>query len=231
MRILLTALFCLSTGATLHAQTLTLKTDCDSTAKPYSSVLCIDARTHFLLGVVQKSVANVPRAVRYDGDLAQGLTRFFAADAPTGGASPDAVLILQDFFLTERSGFSDETGYFKLNLRLFGRTADDRYTEVFSADTTYRTKGFDVTGRLMRSVSEHLCSLAEIARERGFPVRTDTGRTYTLAEVQRVDSFEKMLLPAYAMPRLPTGLYRTYADFKEGRPAEGVPLSAKAFRK
>lgn len=134
--------------------------------------------------------------------------------------------MLHDIFLTESSGMASEEGFFKLVMRLFARRPDGLYGEVFSVDTTYRVTGFDVTAKLLRSVSKQMCALAFASA--GGPTATAAG--YSLADVLAVDSLEKSALPAYADARLNPGIYRTFEDFKHNKP-EPVPLRTKSYRK
>jgi hypothetical protein len=222
IQVLATALVGLLSIQVDAQQQLKVQQDCKGQKRPFASVRALDQRTHDVIGVIQKGAFNRAVRLEVEGALAPQLAAFFGSDTSALNAQPESVLVLQDFFLTERTGGMDETGYFKLNCSVYVLNGD-RYYEAMRIDSTYQVSALDVTKKLMRFVSEQFCALSsEVAMKlRGGP--PDMAATYTLNEVARIDSLEKQSLPAYTVTAMKPGIYRTYDEFKNNRPQD-VPL-------
>lgn len=79
----------------------------------------------------------------------------------------------------------------------------------------------DVTKKLLRSVSEHLCEIAAMARE------TQTGKQenkllYSFTDLQSLDSLEKLSIPIFNTMKYNAGLFTGYSNFKNNTPDSSI---------
>lgn len=225
----LLTLSALTGAARAQGPYLRLPHECSAATRPFTTVRLIDKRSHRMVGTLVSHglVSGRPVLVNvsHEGDLAADIAAYFGAAAPSTDGAPGAVLMLEDFYLGASEGDLGAYTYFKLAVRLFSRTADGRFAEVFSIDTAHVVKGA-WAGKVLRAPDDFLCALADSVRRGGLlPL---SASRYTPGELEHIDSLEKLSIPAYSAAPPKPGVYRTFEDFKMGTP-EDVPLLIKAY--
>jgi hypothetical protein len=75
------------------------------------------------------------------------------------------VFILNELFMNENTRDIPENGKLKLSARLFLENESGKYSEILAVDSIFTVKGFDVTKKLFRSVSEEFCYISKVAAE------------------------------------------------------------------
>lgn len=199
-------------------QYLKLDCDCASPQIAFSKVHTIDNRAQGqLLGYVQKGAFNSQTKIEFKGSLADSLARFFQQDKAFVKSDKELALVLNYLFLSETSGAFNEDGKMKLSVRLFTQTADNRFSELLTIDSTFICTGFDVTHKMLRSVSKNFCLIAAELAARS----ADTSVSYALDELPYLDSLEMLQVPIFT-GKPAAGIYKSYKSFMMNTP--DVPM-------
>lgn len=195
-------------------QYLQISLNCESEIKsPFSKVHAIDNRAdNQLLGYVQKGISNKVTIIKFDGSLTDSLAGFFINKVPAADG-PEMVLMLNELFMHETDG----PGRLKLSLRLFREEERGEFVEFLTLDSVYSPRGLDVTKKLLRTVNEQFCSIAQRALE--IKSGSDENREhYSLSELFKLDSLEKLKIPMYMADKPNAGIYKDYEHFKMNIP-------------
>ncbi|ADB41954.1 hypothetical protein Slin_5992 [Spirosoma linguale DSM 74] len=200
---------------------LALDFSCKEKSQGFQSVKVIDTRSqNQFLGTVQNGAFNTSTEI-----VCMGLTDSLAAYFTGSTLNTPLVITLNEFFVNELRGSTSEIGRFRLAARFFTANAPDQYNELITIDTIYTTKGGDVTKKLLRSVSEQFCVLAQqvtsLARQKTL---SDTA-TYSYQDLLTLDSLEKMKLPMYRDNQPKAGIYRNFRQFVMNEPEPAVELT------
>ncbi len=124
------------------------------------------------------------------------------------------VLMLNELFMHE---IDNGSGRLKLSLRLFREMDEGKFVEFLTVDSVYSPRGFDVTKKLLRMVNEQFCLIARRAAEmKSIPDSTQIG--YSLSELYKLDSLEKLDIPIYVADKPKPGIYKDYQHFKMNTP-------------
>lgn len=202
---------------------LQLTFPCKTGGPSFSKVHVIDARpANQTMGFVQVGAFNRIAEVKYKGNFNDSLARYFLADSNSVKSRGELVLILYELFLSEKTEYMSETGRLKLTMRLFAGNESEKFHEVISVDTVYTFDAFDATKKLLRSVSEWMCSISADLRE-GKTLSAENNPSYALKELQVLDSLEKLKLPVYTAAAVNAGIFYTYDQFKMNAP-DTVPV-------
>jgi hypothetical protein len=166
-----------------------------------------------LLGYIQKGLNNRVKAIQFNGKLADSLANFFVNKSPVAGGQ-SLVFMLNELFMHE---IDAGRGRLKLSVRLFRETGEGKFVEFLAVDSVYSPHGMDVTKKLLRLVNEQFC---EIARKAGEikEVPDSTQRIYSLGELYKIDSLEKLDIPMYTAATPKSGIYKNYQHFKMNTP-------------
>ncbi len=225
--------YCLSATYAREPE-LKLSYPCMSLSMPFTKVRVIDCRDYHYIGYVQKGVGNIATDVRFEGKLKDTIKRFFLAADTSGMPKQELVVFLYDFFLTERTVGSGEIGEFKICTRFFYNSGNGLFTELKPVDTTYSFRAPNVTKILLRSVSGHLCEIADLASTLQ---KIDSNTAYTKTQLNDLDSLEKLKIPVYNTDKINKGIYYNFDQFKANTPEKAEisidsigPFQYKAYK-
>jgi hypothetical protein len=182
----------------------------------YNSIELMDSRhdtSNF--GIVQLGAFNrkvqVVAATPLAAQLQQVMTGLIDSTAKNGSL----LLQLRQFSFAEITGAMSEKGYFYLRAELYAKNGD-RYTKKAMVDTVVLVKTLDVTKALLRNGSRSITDFvaANLTTEpaAGSP-------DYSLGDIAKIDSIEKITIPAYSSTKYPDGIYTTFNEFKTLSPA------------
>ncbi|MCE6993043.1 hypothetical protein [Dyadobacter sp. CY323] len=175
---------------------LTIDYNCKDTTLGFSNIEVIDNREgQKLLGYIHKGLGNNSKQIVFDGSLADSLAMFFRNKNGSTGDQKSMVFILNELFMNENTRDIPENGKLKLSLRLFLENESGKYSEILAVDSIFTVKGFDVTKKLFRSVSEEFCSISNVAAERKLD---DDKPTFTRDELNYLDSLEISRIPIFS---------------------------------
>ncbi len=211
--------------------------DCKDFQSRFTKAIVIDNRPENpTLGFVQKGAFNKLTPVKFHGNLCDSLSTFFVTPDSAGKAPLKLTVILNELYISEKTKAISETGRLKISLRLFSETNPDEYRELLSVDSAYSFNAMDVTKKLLRSVSEHLCEIAKSATALKLS-EFKNSRSYSLSELYFLDSIEKLKIPIYNAININAGIYYDYEDFKMNAPDSSVitidtsnPKNCMAFK-
>jgi hypothetical protein len=217
-------LTCLCTTMYAQGKFLVLDASCHSSEGPTDAILTIDNRQeNQIMGFVHTGITNQTKEVMHAGNLIDSLVPFF------NGVNPDGklVVMLNEFNLWEyRDG--GEVGRFKLSLRIF-KQVNDQFVEFMTHDSLYSVKGFDVTNKLLTSVSRNFCAVSDAAREEYIRTKDSVLHPiYSFKQLMVLDSLEKYDLPAFRDEQIREGIYANYQEFKANRPGDASEIESDA---
>lgn len=138
------------------------------------------------------------------------------------------VFILNELFMNENTRDIPENGKLKLSLRLFLEKDSGRYSEILAVDSIFTVKGFDVTKKLFRSVSEEFCAVAKLAAE---SKPTEDKPTFTRDELNDLDSLEISRIPIFSNQIPNSGIFKDYAHFAQNKPDINARIMIKKSKK
>ncbi len=215
LRKTLTLFFLLFSSFTYGQVTyLDLDYDCSSNIQKQNYIIrAIDNRTeNQKLGFVRTGMFNKSEEIKFKGDLADSLKLYFS----NLGINKDIVIMLNEFNMWE---FVDrgEFGRFKLSLRFFEKSEDNSYTEFFTVDSLYSVSGIDVTKKMLRNASIQLCQIANDIR--ASEKTTSSTMAYSVEELYKLDSLEKIKIPIFQSLTPKEGIYENYIDFSNNTPS------------
>lgn len=212
------SIFCFSQEKKEKKVYFNLNYDCLQNESPFTKVQVLDKReSGQFLGFIQSGLFNRIVEVDYTGSIIDGISKFFLAKDVAEKKPQEAVLILSEFYLNQYSTDTREKGRFKLLLRLFTKTDQNRYREIVQIDSAYVCEGIDATDKLFRSITEQLCGIAKNAFVQQVH-QNDSLPSYTFEELSYVDSLEKMKIPIYTAEKINAGIFTTYEQFKQNKP-------------
>jgi hypothetical protein len=212
------SIFCFSQETKEKKVYFKLNYDCLLNESPFTKVQVLDKReSGQFLGFIQSGLFNRIVEVDYAGSIMDGISKFFLAKDVAEKKQQEAVLILSEFYLNQYSTDTRERGRFKLLLRLFTKTDENRYREIVQVDSAFVCEGLDATDKLFRSITEQLCGIAKNAFVQQVH-QNDSLPSYTLEELSYVDSLEKMKIPIYTAEKINAGIFTTYEQFKQNKP-------------
>ena len=217
--LIVTFFFCKATISTAQESTLILSNKCAKGISPFTKVNGIDRRlTKKTLGFVQTGIFNVNTPVNFKGNFIEGLCNFFQSKEVSPTTENEISIILYDLSLSEKAEEMWDVGSLKLTMRIFKKFEENKYEELYSIDSVYRTKSStDLTKKLLKSVSEHLCEVA-VELKKVDNLHTRNGTSYTFDELQILDSVERMKIPIYITDNFIPGIYYDYNQFKNNSP-------------
>ncbi|WP_221391738.1 hypothetical protein [Dyadobacter sp. NIV53] len=191
---------------------LKITTDCMIPASPFTNIYSIDNRSdNQLLGFLEGKKSGI-ESVSFNGNLTDTLAHIFVGQ-PLIGVETELVLILNELFL---SG-SENSGKFKLSMRLFSSRGTKAYTEILTVDSIYVIRGKNSNEKLLSSISDQLCEI----RNRVIMDQNKTSENafyYSLKELYDLDSLEKLKIPMYLTDKPARGIYKDYEHFKRNTP-------------
>jgi len=209
----------ISTGlAKAQQHYLELDPACAGTKSPFTKVQVIDNLSEKqLIGYVQKGVLNRVEKIYYAGTLPVTLGKFFTWGSKSGTKEKNLVVVLNELFLSENTHEFSETGRFRLSLRLFNQNDNGKFREILDVDSVFTVKGLDVTKRLLRSVNEQFCAIAQQAASVK-PNELDNKEEHLLEDLYKLDSLDKLQIPLYTSNALARGIYKDYNHLKMNTP-------------
>ena len=170
------------------------------------------------MGFVQTGIFNENSPVNFKGDFIEGLCNFFQSKEVGLTPENEISIILYDLSLSEKAEEMWDVGSLKLTMRIFKKFEENKYEELYSIDSVYRMKSStDLTKKLLKSVSEHLCEVA-VELKKYDNLHTRNGTSYTFEELQILDSLERMKIPIYVTDNFKPGIYYDYNQFKNNSP-------------
>ncbi len=181
--------------------------------RPFTKVTLIDERVSVNLGYVQKGGFNRITPVVYDGDFTESFKKFYTT-GQSQNPRKEIAIILYELFMNERG--QGMNGRIKIGLRAFENVNEDSYKEIFVIDSVFEYGGLDVTHKLIAKLSENLCTIGKFICEGRNNISTD--KTYTLEQLNNLDSLEKMEIPAFSTDFMKPGIYYSYKQFKLNEP-------------
>ncbi len=210
---------CNATISQAQESTLILSNKCAKGISPFTKVNGIDRRlTKKTLGFVQTGIFNVNTPVNFKGNFIEGLCNFFQSKEVSPTTENEISIILYDLSLSEKAEEMWDVGSLKLTMRIFKKYEENKYEELYSIDSVYRMKSStDLTKKLLKSVSEHLCEVA-VELKKVDNLQTRNGTSYTFEELQILDSVERMKIPIYVTENFKPGIYYDYNQFKNNSP-------------
>ncbi|MFN0188598.1 MAG: hypothetical protein ACKVQV_07845 [Bacteroidia bacterium] len=199
--------------------TLVLSNKCTKGISPFTKVNGIDRRfPEKELGFVLTGWLNNNSKVSFKGNFIDSLSRFFLNKDVSLANDNEISIILYDFSLSEKAEEMKNIVSFKLSMRVFKKIEESRFEEIFSIDTLYRmSSSTDLTKKLLKSVNEHLCEVA-VELNKVENLRAENKPSYTVSELQILDSIEKMKTPIYITDKYKPGIYYDFNQFKNNSP-------------
>ncbi|WP_090153112.1 hypothetical protein [Dyadobacter soli] len=195
---------------------LTLNPHCGDFEPVFTDVEVLDLREgQKLVGFIHKGITNKPEQIVFTGNMADSLVPFFKAPNGDLKTPKKLVFILNELFMNENTKSVPKTGKLKLSTRLFIKNDLETYSEILTTDSIFTVKGFDVTKKLFRLVSDELCNLSKTA------AKTENNRerpVLTRSELEHFDSLEISKLPIFSNQKPTSGIFKDYSHFKENKP-------------
>jgi hypothetical protein len=187
----------------------------------YGKFRFIDQRggTGFM-GFVQTGALNRKSVVLENTSLEQQLSKVFDVLADK---TKDAEMLFQTRYcaFSEQTLSMSEHGYFAVRANLYAKKGES-YQAILGIDTIIRVSAMDVTNKLLRTGGETLIRLIDSG------LKSDpTGKIYSLNEVTKIDSIEKIGFAAYKSTTLTDGIYSSSLSFLLQQPDAKID-SAKA---
>lgn len=187
----------------------------------YGNFRFIDQRegTGFM-GFVQTGALNRKSVVLEKTPVEQQLSKVFDVLADK---SKEAEMLLQLRYcaFSEQTLSMSEHGFFAVRANLYAKKGE-LYQAILGIDTIIRVSAMDVTNKILRTGSETLVKLIDSG------LKSDpTGKIYSLNEVAKIDSIEKIGFAAYKSPSLTDGIYSSSLSFLLQQPDAKID-SAKA---
>jgi hypothetical protein len=209
-----------------EAEVLHLRYDCDTPLIAFSKVHVIDKRAEGqVLGYVQKGTFNRQTELVFEGNLADGLARYFQQERAITRSEKELVVVLEAFFLSEWTGKSHEIGLMTVSLRCFAGGNGSGYSELLTLDSTFITKGGnDITDKMLAMTSTYCCSIANSLAH--VPASSGDARVYTLAELRQLDSLEMQQLPVFKEGPV-AGIYGFYNSLRDNKPERPIEMSVE----
>ncbi|OJV19709.1 MAG: hypothetical protein BGO21_21850 [Dyadobacter sp. 50-39] len=208
---------------------LTLDTKCVDFNPVFKEVEAIDMRDgQKLLGFIHKGFTNRPEQITFDGNIADSVAHFFKASDTRSSNSKQLVLILNELFMNENTNSVPEIGRLKLSARLFIKNDSGAYSELLTIDSIYTVKGFDVTKKLFRLVSDEFCNISKIA---AISEPNPNSHTLTRHDLEHLDSLEISKIPIFSNERPVSGVFKDYSHFKINRPDIEAEIIVEKSRK
>lgn len=199
--------------------TFVLSNKCAKGISTFTKANVIDRRaTNKTFGFVQTGIFNVNSPVHFKGNFTESLSNFFQSKEVSPTIDNEISIILYDLSLSEKAEEMWDVGSFKLTMRIFKKFEGNKYEELYSIDSVYRMKSStDLTKKLLKSVSEHLCEVA-VELKKYDNLHTRNGTSYTFEELQILDSLERMKIPMFVTNNFKPGIYYDYSQFKNNSP-------------
>ncbi|KAA0992684.1 hypothetical protein [Dyadobacter aurulentus] len=195
---------------------LTIDHNCKDMTLGFSNIEVIGNREgEKLLGYIHKGIGNNSKQIVFNGSIADSLSMFFKDKNGTIPSQKSLVFILNELFMNVNTRDIPENGKLKLSLRLFLENESGRYSEVLAVDSIFTVKGFDVTKKLFRSVSEEFCSISKAATGRKLD---DDKPAFTKDELNYLDSLEISRIPIFSNQIPNPGIFKDYAHFAQNNP-------------
>jgi hypothetical protein len=214
----LSILFLLFAGSLLAGNDyLKLNYDCKPAKGGFDNVKVIDKRlNNQLLGVVLVGGFDKTKELKFEGSLTDSIAQFFNRADTTKSTGHNLTIMLYELFASEKTEGIGSLGRIKFSFRFFVDNNDGMYRELALVDTVYIFNAMDATKKLIRSVSEHMCELAEYVSALELPSKEKLAYSYGQFEV--LDSLEKLQIPIYNTTKYKRGLFSDYEHFKNNDP-------------
>lgn len=196
---------------------LQLSYNCLTNKRGFTKVDVIDKRiSNQTLGFIQLGAFNRVIPLEFPGSLPDSIAKYFLEE--DNNKQRELTILLYELYVSEKTEVFTETGRLKLSMRLFAKEYQEKYTEILSIDSIYMiNSSADVTTRLLHSISTHLCEISTMAKEID-SFENPNGISYSMEELQSLDSLEKMQIPMYNVTKYNSGIFMNYEQFKNNTP-------------
>ncbi len=187
----------------------------------YSKLEVIDGReVKSNLGIVQVGAFNAKAQVIAKTPLEEQIQQQFYKSFKADKEGRELLLLIKKFSIAELTRSFSESGYFDFRAMLFVKNSEDSYSQLAVIDTSFVTKGVDVTKSILRNSSK---IIAEFLANNLSNQNAETDQ-YSLVDIQNLDDIEKNKIPLYALDTLKDGIYLSYEEFKNQIPTGGQAL-------
>lgn len=217
-KISLSILFLLFSGSLFAGNDyLKLNYDCKPAKGGFDHVKVIDKRlNNQLLGLVLVGGFDKTKELKFEGSLTDSLAQFFTRTDTTKTEGRNLTIMLYELFASEKLEGIGSLGRVKFSFRFFVDNNDGMYRELALVDTVYIFNAMDATKKLIRSVSEHMCEVAEYVSALELPSKEKLA--YSSSQFDVLDSLEKLQIPIYNTTKYKRGLFSDYEHFKNNDP-------------
>ena len=190
----------------------------------YNRIQLLDLREDTTnLGIVQTGGFNRKETLIANPALRKQLRIILGELTDSATAqSGELLLRLQHFRFSEITGGYSQSGFCQLGAELLAKNGTGyQLLDTLNTNVTI-DKASDVTDKILKAGGDRLTAF--IAKNL---TRTAGGRSYSYAEVQKLDSFRKRNLPVYNTNTYTNGLYRSYDAFVAQRPDAQISADLK----
>ena len=219
LKVLFSAIFLIVIGYSSLAQTqfFTLKEEqIDLSDIPFHVTKVHDKREDkTTIGWTQKGMANIKVNANFSDPLEQELLSFLNANLNPGDINIQ--LLIRSLSISEKTGFSKETGFCELSIDFFLEKEAQLY-RVLQTDLTSEITGADVTKKQAANIAnafkmsfDKLEALDLSNTENFLPISSDLW-TVTVSDSSRYD------FPIF-VEEIKTGIYHDYAALKNNSPS------------
>ncbi len=197
----------------LQPKRVTISSSC------FSNVEVVDTRLDTSnLGFIQRGLLNRRAFVTTSRPLKEELASMVTTLIKDASKQDGTLLInLRQFKLSEFDGKGGENGVLRLSA-VFYLKRESMYRKLFTVNTNVVTTSLDITERLLDTVPEILGAYIKQAAGHD-TAKTDSASPFTARHWDELDELEKNTIPAYNVDLLQKGLYTTFDEFRNNRPA------------
>jgi len=186
----------------------------------FSSVEVTDARFDTVyMGFVQKGAFNHKAPIQLVQSMPVEIME--ATSKIIAGAvkqNRTILILVRNFFLSELTTATSETGTFTFEAGCYLKDEDNSYRTMFTVDTIMVVRALDVTKKLLGKANEQFKLFIQRA---ALYDTSELGKiSYSRNQLQNIDETEKKMIPVYNVDVPQKGLYATFQDFKNNTPTE-----------
>lgn len=230
---------CYSLPAFSQSYTISLKKQTFQT--PFKNIWIdqvIDARKEKqYIGFVQRGISNTKiKAVLEDG-LESGLRAFFNSNLKMQSNTRPLILRIDQFDISESTGFSSELGQVEIKAQLFLKTGDDTYFLVKDFETLQTVKGIEVTAKHDNNIANAFTLLfGELTEEDLISALQNNPLSLTEAIsrnsiIERNNEFLEQQRFAILNEKPKEGFYESFLNFRDNTPKSGSNIYLKKKKK
>ncbi len=186
----------------------------------FSHVEVTDARFDTVyMGFVQKGAFNRKAPIQLirsmPVEIMEATSKMIAGAAKQNGT---ILILIRNFFLSELTSATSETGTFTFKAGCYLKNEDDGYRSMFTVDTIIVVRALDVTKKLLGRANDEFKLFIQKA---ALYDSNELGNvSYSRYQLQNIDETEKKMIPVYNVDMPQKGLYATFRDFKNNSPTE-----------